>query len=612
MSHPRSATTRLAWIAFAAVFALGLAWATTSLRQARDRQPPTVPKNLVATALSSTQVHLGWQASTDNQGVAKYQIYRVGRAGPIGETTETVYDDLSAQANTRYSYFVKAVDTSNNVSRASNRATVVTPSSQVVAPTITSQPANVTASSGSSASFTVEASGSAPLSYVWRRGSTVISACTSATCLLSSVTSADAGSYTVQVSNSAGSATSNPATLTVTPGSGGTVITAASCRVEDIKAAVALAPSGGIVQIPAGPKCVWPGKLDMVTVNKSLWIRGAGSGQTVIQRGAYIDIDNTSENDIALTALFSFDCNASTRVRFSGMTLLGNGKEGSFVGSDDVVFPQLLAFDYGIKLWACRDFRIHDTRFEKFGYAGIDLRSRTLQGNAGILRGLIDHNEFIGNMKVGLGYGVAVSGNDDWPAPDYGSANNVFVEDNHFEDNRHNIAAGYGARYVFRYNSMVTTYRARWWGMVDAHGKADGGHGTRAFEVYNNSFEMTGIPAPASATGALFRGGDGVFFNNIIHLGLSWAPGNPPYGIILTVENEACEANPGPAYPANDQTTDLYLWGNSNNNVSLGGDNWTDCAKYFKLGRDFHIQPRPGYTPYVYPHPLQAQAWPTP
>ena len=612
MARIHSTTARLAAIFLPGLLVLGLAWAGVGGSRVRDRQPPTAPANLVATAVAATQVHLRWQASADDQGVAKYRVYRSGRAAPIGDTVNLAYDDSSVQGNTRYTYYVRAVDGANNMSRASNRATVTTPGSQTVPPTITSQPANVTASTGSSASFTVGASGSAPLSYAWYHGSVAVPACTSATCALIAVTAADAGSYTAKVGNSAGSVTSNPATLVVTPGPGGNVITAASCRIDDVKAAVALAPSGGIVQIPQGPKCVWTGALDMVAVNKSLWIRGAGIGKTIIQRGTYIDTHNTSENDIALTALFSFDCNASTRVRFSGMTLLGNGREGSFVGSDDVVFPQLLAFDYGIKLWGCRDFRIHDARFEDFGYAGIDVRSRTLQGSAGILRGLIDHNEFIGNMKVGLGYGVAVSGNDDWPAPDYGSANNVFVEDNHFEDNRHDIAANYGARYVFRYNSMITTYRARWWGMVDAHGKSDGGRGTRAFEVYNNDFEMTGIPAPASAAGAVFRGGDGVFFNNTIHLGLSWAPGNPPYGIILTVENEACDANPGPAYPANDQTTDLYLWGNSNDNVSLGGDNWIDCANYFKPGRDFHIQPRPGYTPYAYPHPLRAQAWPTP
>jgi hypothetical protein len=55
----------------------------------------------------------------------------------------------------------------------------------------------------------------------------------------------------------------------------------------------------------------------------------------------------------------------------------------------------------------------------------------------------------------------------------------------------------------------------------------------------------------------------------------------------------------------------LYLWGNSNNNVSLGGDSWLDCAAWFKDGRDFHIKPRPGYTPYTYPHPMRVQAWPT-
>ena len=477
-------------------------------------------------------------------------------------------------------------------------------------PTITGQPASVSVVSGASASFSVTATGALPLSYRWYHDNKSVASCRSATCVIPMAMPADAGSYKVIVSNRFGSVASQPAQLTVTTG-GDDVVTAASCSRHDVQAAVDSAAPGDIVQIPAGPRCDWNG-LDKVVVNKSLWIRGAGKDATRIRRGSYISDDNTSENDIALTALFVFDCNASTRVRLSGMTLEGNGTEGTFVGSDDQTFPQLLAFDYGVKLFACRDFRIHDARFEKFGYSGIDLRSKPLNGTSTGLRGLIDHDEFVGNMKVGLGYGVSVYGADDWPAPDYGSANNVFVEDSYFEDNRHNIAANGGARYVFRHNRQVTTYRARWWGMVDAHGRGDGAHGTRSFEVYNNTFEMTGIPAPASATGAVFRGGDGVFFNNTIQLGLSWAPGNPPYGLWLTVENEGCTDSPKPAYPAYDQTTDLYIWGNTNNNVSLGGDNWDVCAAYFKEGRDYHIKPRPGYTPYQYPHPLQAQAWPTP
>src|SRR5207245_1341094 len=60
------------------------------------------------------------------------------------------------------------------------------------------------------------ASGTAPLSYQWRKNGTAISGATSASYTTPATTTADNGAqFTVVVSNSAGSVTSNAATLTV-------------------------------------------------------------------------------------------------------------------------------------------------------------------------------------------------------------------------------------------------------------------------------------------------------------------------------------------------------------------------------------------------------------
>ena len=88
-------------------------------------------------------------------------------------------------------------------------------SSSSSAPSITTQPASVSVSSGSSASFSVVASGSS-LTYQWYFAGTAVSGATSAAYAISSVTSSNAGSYYVIVSNTAGSVTSSTATLTVT------------------------------------------------------------------------------------------------------------------------------------------------------------------------------------------------------------------------------------------------------------------------------------------------------------------------------------------------------------------------------------------------------------
>lgn len=107
------------------------------------------------------------------------------------------------------------------VSDASNTPTSVAVSGSGVtaatAPTISAQPANQTVVAGQKATFSVTASGTGSLNYQWENGGTVISGATSASYTTGATTSADNGaSFTVTVSNSAGSVTSNAATLTVT------------------------------------------------------------------------------------------------------------------------------------------------------------------------------------------------------------------------------------------------------------------------------------------------------------------------------------------------------------------------------------------------------------
>jgi len=90
-------------------------------------------------------------------------------------------------------------------------------SSSCTTPSITSQPQSQTVCQGSNVTFSVSASGTAPLSYQWKKNGTNISGATSPTLTLNNVSSSDAGSYTCVVSNSCGNVTSSSATLTVYP-----------------------------------------------------------------------------------------------------------------------------------------------------------------------------------------------------------------------------------------------------------------------------------------------------------------------------------------------------------------------------------------------------------
>jgi len=82
-------------------------------------------------------------------------------------------------------------------------------------PSITAQPEAVAATAGDSATFTVTATGTAPLGYQWRHWDAPLAYATESSYTLLSVKSADAGFYSVIVTNAAGSATSSPALLTV-------------------------------------------------------------------------------------------------------------------------------------------------------------------------------------------------------------------------------------------------------------------------------------------------------------------------------------------------------------------------------------------------------------
>ncbi|RAW00332.1 PQQ-dependent sugar dehydrogenase [Pseudochryseolinea flava] len=83
------------------------------------------------------------------------------------------------------------------------------------APTIVNHPSNTTVTAGQPATFSVTATGTAPLSYQWQKNNVNISGATNSSFTITSTQAADAGNYRVLVLNTAGSATSNNATLTV-------------------------------------------------------------------------------------------------------------------------------------------------------------------------------------------------------------------------------------------------------------------------------------------------------------------------------------------------------------------------------------------------------------
>ncbi len=120
---------------------------TISYLNYHETQPPTVPANLTATAVSSSQINLSWSPSTDNVGVATYNVLRGGtRVAILGNVTS--YSDIGLVASAAYSYTVAACDAWQNCSAQSAAAVVTTPSGPDIQPP--SVPTGLTATAASS------------------------------------------------------------------------------------------------------------------------------------------------------------------------------------------------------------------------------------------------------------------------------------------------------------------------------------------------------------------------------------------------------------------------------------------------------------------------------
>ena len=143
-------------------------------------------------------------------GTLTYQWKKNGAA--IGGAAAASYTTpATAASDNGASFTVTVTGTSGSVTSNAATLTVNGP------PTITAQPASKTVAAGQTAMFSVTAVGTGTLTYQWKKGGTAIGGATSSSYTTPATTAGDNGSqFTVTVTNGAGSATSNPATLTVT------------------------------------------------------------------------------------------------------------------------------------------------------------------------------------------------------------------------------------------------------------------------------------------------------------------------------------------------------------------------------------------------------------
>ena len=93
--------------------------------------PPTAPSNVIATAVSASQINLGWTASTSSVGLANYLVERCQGTSctnfaQIASQAGTTYNDTGLASNATYSYRLRAIDTAGTFSSYSNVASATT------------------------------------------------------------------------------------------------------------------------------------------------------------------------------------------------------------------------------------------------------------------------------------------------------------------------------------------------------------------------------------------------------------------------------------------------------------------------------------------------------
>ncbi|GGI45791.1 hypothetical protein GCM10008018_13890 [Paenibacillus marchantiophytorum] len=114
-----------------------------------DTLAPTVPSNIVISGKTNNTIKLTWTASTDNVGIAGYDIYQGAMlVGSVNGAT-TTFTVAGLTANTTYSFSVKSKDGSGNLSAASGAINAII---DTLAPTV---PSNVVISGKTNSTITL-------------------------------------------------------------------------------------------------------------------------------------------------------------------------------------------------------------------------------------------------------------------------------------------------------------------------------------------------------------------------------------------------------------------------------------------------------------------------
>jgi hypothetical protein len=180
-----------------------------------DTIPPTVSVTSPASGATISGTTTVTATAADNVGVVAVQflVDSVNNGAPVTNSPYSLSLDSTKLSNGTHSLAAVASDAAGNKTTS---PAVTIQVSNAVAPTITMQPVSQSLTAGQTAIFSVTATGTAPLTYQWKKNGANISGATSASYTTPATTTADSGStFQVVVSNAAGNTPSSTVTLTV-------------------------------------------------------------------------------------------------------------------------------------------------------------------------------------------------------------------------------------------------------------------------------------------------------------------------------------------------------------------------------------------------------------
>lgn len=159
-------------------------------------------------------------ATVSGTAPLSYQWRREGVNITGANSPVLTLSNVSAASDARYDLVVTNRAGSATTEPARLVVTLATP--VALPPTIAAAPASITVAAGQAANFAVAVNGTGPYTYTWQKNGSAapIPGAEAASFSIPSATAADAGTYSVRVTNTVGTALSAAATLTVTPATG--------------------------------------------------------------------------------------------------------------------------------------------------------------------------------------------------------------------------------------------------------------------------------------------------------------------------------------------------------------------------------------------------------